>query len=61
MSVRSDHCWIRENHHKVAKLQEDLGYGIWGIYEISISIRYGEAARRINPRVIQLSKNMKES
>jgi hypothetical protein len=46
---------------EVAKSREDLGHRIWGIYEGSIAIRYGEAARRISPRVIQLSKTVKES
>jgi hypothetical protein len=61
LSVRSNHRWIRENHHEVAKSREDLGCRIWGIYEGSIVVRYGEVARQISPRVIQLSKTVKES
>jgi hypothetical protein len=51
----------RSSEIEVAKSREDLGRRIWGIYEGSIAVRYGEAARRISPRVIQLSKTVKES
>ena len=51
----------KQQNRKVEKSREDLGHRIWGIYEGSIAIRYGEAVRRISPRVIQLSKTGKES
>jgi hypothetical protein len=51
----------KQRNREVAKSREDLGRRIWGIYEGSIAIRYGEAARRISPRVIQLPKTVKES
>jgi hypothetical protein len=51
----------KRRNREVAKSREDLGRRIWGIYEGSIAIRYGEAARQISPRVIQLSKAVKES
>jgi hypothetical protein len=51
----------KRRNREVAKSREDLGRRIWGIYEGSIAVRYGEAARRISPRVIQLSKTVKES
>jgi hypothetical protein len=51
----------KQRNREVAKSREDLGRRIWGIYEGSIAIRYGEAARWISPRVIQLSKAVKES
>jgi hypothetical protein len=51
----------KQRNREVVKSREDLGRRIWGIYEGSIAIRYGEAARRISPRVIQLPKTVKES
>jgi hypothetical protein len=56
----------RGNHEggqnrEAVKSREDLGRRIWGIYEGSIVVRYGEAARQISPRVIQLPKTVKES
>jgi hypothetical protein len=51
----------KQRNREVEKSQEDMGRRIWGIYEGSIAIRYGEAARWISPRVIQLSKAVKES
>jgi hypothetical protein len=51
----------KQRNREVAKSREDLGRRIWGIYEGSIAVRYGEAARRISPRVIQLPKTVKES
>jgi hypothetical protein len=38
-----------------------MGRQIWSNYEGATTVRYGEAARRIRPRVIQLSKSVKES
>jgi hypothetical protein len=52
---------VKQQNHEVTKLREDLGRRIWGIYEVSIVVRYGEVARRISPRVIQLPKTVKES
>jgi hypothetical protein len=51
----------KQRNSEVAKAREDLGHRIWGIYEGSIAIRYGEVARWIIPRVIQLPKIVKES
>jgi hypothetical protein len=51
----------KQRNREVEKSREDLGRRIWGIYEGSIAIRYGETTRRISPKVIQLSKAMKES
>jgi hypothetical protein len=72
MKSRSDEIarWMKSRSGEIAKVdeiakwkksREDLGCRIWGIYEGSIAVRYGEAARRISPRVIQLPKTVKES
>ena len=51
----------KQRNREVAKSREDMGRRIYGIYEGSIAVRYGEAAKRISPRVIQLPKTVKES